>query len=155
MQSSIATTCTPGQYCGQNGLPKPSGNCSAGFYCTSGAKETSPTDGTTGNTCPKGAYCLQGSITFTNCPPGTYSNVTENKALSDCQDCTKGWYCPGYGNHYPKAQCSPGYYCPPKQDKPNPFMCTLGHYCPLGSAEPLRCNSGYYQNEKGKPSCKV
>ena len=38
------TSCTPGMYCGIDGLDAPSGNCSAGFYCTGGAILSSPTD---------------------------------------------------------------------------------------------------------------
>ena len=31
----------------------------------------------------------------------------------------------------------------------------LGHYCPEGSHEPIRCQSGFYQDETGKGSCKT
>ena len=38
------TICTPGQYCDVDGLDAPSGNCSAGFYCTGGAVVSVPTE---------------------------------------------------------------------------------------------------------------
>ena len=36
------TQCTPGKYCGVPGLDAPTGNCSAGFYCTGGADVADP-----------------------------------------------------------------------------------------------------------------
>lgn len=29
-----------------------------------------------------------------------------------------------------------------------------GHYCPTGSSEPIRCDSGSYQDEIGQSGCK-
>ncbi|EDO40914.1 predicted protein, partial [Nematostella vectensis] len=157
-QESSSQLICPGEfYCGSTGLDAPSGNCSAGFYCISGAKVPNPTDGVTGNVCPAGSYCPSKSQMHTPCPPGTFSNSTQNTALSDCNDCTEGYYCEGGGNTRVTAPCCEGSYCPPRQSvcKPNEYNCTLGHKCPLGSPEPVRCDSGRYQDETGQSSCKV
>ena len=61
------------------------------------ATTATPTDGTTGNICPKGSYCPAGSVNFTKCPPGTFSNTQQNTNISSCLDCTQGKYCEGYG----------------------------------------------------------
>ena len=55
--SSFAVACTPGQCCVNDGLSAPTGNCTAGYYCTSGASSPTPVDGVTGNVCPAGSYC--------------------------------------------------------------------------------------------------
>ena len=34
--------CPPGQYCQGEGLSQPSGNCSAGWFCTGGASQSMP-----------------------------------------------------------------------------------------------------------------
>lgn len=75
------------------GNTQPSGPCEAGFYCTSAAHNATPTDGVTGDICPPGSYCIQGSITGTGCPKGTFSNSTGLKADTECTACTGGFYC--------------------------------------------------------------
>lgn len=41
---SECLNCTSGMYCGSQGLEEPSGNCSAGYFCSSGASTKKPTD---------------------------------------------------------------------------------------------------------------
>ncbi len=73
------TACLPGMYCYSNvGLAYPTANCSGGYYCTEGASSPTPTDGTTGDICPTGSHCPEGSVSPTHCPPGTY-NPTEGE----------------------------------------------------------------------------
>ena len=80
-----------------------------------------------------------------------------NVNLSQCDNCTAGKYCKGWGNPSPSDDCDVGHYCPPGQVVPNPneFICPEGHFCKSGSNEPTRCDSGKYQDEKMKGSCKV
>lgn len=59
-----------GSYCLLPGLAAVSGPCSAGFHCTRGASVPNPTDGITGDLCPPGHFCPQGSPRPTPCPPG-------------------------------------------------------------------------------------
>ncbi|XP_070552128.1 fibrillin-2-like [Ptychodera flava] len=155
--SSLPLDCTPGMYCGSNQLSEPTDNCSAGYYCISTAVVANPTDGVTGDICPSGHYCPSGSPAGVACPPGTYSNTTGNMDINDCFNCTAGFYCEGYGNNFVTDECDEGYYCPEGQavSNPNDYMCPQGHYCPKGSTEPVRCDSGTYQDEITQATCKT
>ena len=155
--SPVPRTCPAGQHCDSDALGAPSGNCSAGYFCLGGAQLSKPTDGTTGNVCPAGSYCPEGSKNFNRCPPGTFSSNTENKELANCGNCTRGFFCNGWGNTGTTDECDAGFYCPPGQSERNPngLECIKGHYCPKGSPEPVRCDSGSYQDETGQWSCKV
>lgn len=77
--SALPQVCDPGKYCSRPELSEPEFDCEAGYYCTSGAKQANPTDGVTGNICPKGTYCPRGSDAPENCPIGTYLNSTRNR----------------------------------------------------------------------------
>lgn len=55
--------CDPGMYCANWTLAAPMGLCTAGFYCNSTSSSATPTDGVTGNLCPKGHYCPEGQCT--------------------------------------------------------------------------------------------
>jgi len=67
--------------------------CAAGFYCKGGATTPTPTDGTTGDICSAGHYCEEGSSEQTPCPIGTFLGSTGGQSLSDCLECTAGYYC--------------------------------------------------------------
>lgn len=43
-QQSVASCllCTPGMYCENQGISEPTGNCSAGWFCTGGASQAQP-----------------------------------------------------------------------------------------------------------------
>ena len=71
------------------------GDCNAGYLCESAATTATPTDGTTGDRCPAGSYCLAGTPTATPCPHGTYSNSVGLAAEAECTDCDAGSYCTG------------------------------------------------------------
>ena len=52
-------------------------------------------------------------------------------------------------------QCLEGYYCPNGTANLNDeVLCPIGAYCPFGSAAPVSCAPGSYQDEKGQPECK-
>ena len=155
--SSTPKLCDKGNYCPDQGLKEPFDNCSSGYYCLLGAKTSQPNDNITGGICPKGAYCPSGSHIPILCPPGTYSNTMKNKVVSECLNCSAGFYCRGYGNNYPSGPCNAGYYCPGGQEIPNPaaFMCRIGFFCDQGSKNQTPCPSGSYQNEIMQASCKV
>jgi hypothetical protein len=90
------------------GNTQPSGPCEAGYYCTLGAYNATPSDGSTGDICPVGKYCVQGSITGTGCPVGTFNNVTGLKADNECTDCTGGFYCGSVGLTSESGTCWAG-----------------------------------------------
>ena len=91
-----------------------------GYYCTLQASVSNPTDGTTGNICPMGHYCPEGSAMAIACDSGYFLNVTGSDDIGDCIICTGGWYCPGTGNDEPVGTCDPGYYCPTGQNDSAP-----------------------------------
>ena len=69
---SACLPCDGGKVCNGQGLPQPNDLCAPGFYCISGARSPTPTDGVTGNICPIGHYC-PGNTSYTlSCMSGTY-----------------------------------------------------------------------------------
>lgn len=60
------------RYCGGNALTAVSGDCLAGYYCTSGSIIENPADQAYGDICPAGHYCETGSPWPEPCPTGTY-----------------------------------------------------------------------------------
>lgn len=52
--------CDPGWYCDAPGLLQPRAPCDPGYLCYSGASTSAPTDGTTGELCPRGGFCVSG-----------------------------------------------------------------------------------------------
>lgn len=63
----------------------------AGYYCPSGA------DVSNYLLCTEGSYCPEGSDVPVPCPSGTFSNMTGLGNVSECSDCTGGYYCPDPG----------------------------------------------------------
>lgn len=49
--------CEAGKYCEDPGLSAVQGDCDPGFLCYNAANTSQPTDGVTGESCPKGMYC--------------------------------------------------------------------------------------------------
>lgn len=86
--------CTYGWYCDDYGLATPKGLCDPGYYCDGNASEPNPTH----RVCPAGYYCEQGSGTPTACPAGTMSDTDGNVNITNCEDCTPGYYCAGNHN---------------------------------------------------------
>jgi hypothetical protein len=175
--TSVAGLCNPGYYCPAGSsspyeVPCPARTyrpeygaesleecslCVAGGYCPRASVE--PT------VCPRGFYCPTGVSVAQPCPPGTYGNATGLRKLEDCQMCSPGFYCDGYGLSAPRGQCSPGYFCLSGSNSSTPYslitnaveivnatawmvtygeyfvhslggICPSGYYCPIGSAMP-------------------
>lgn len=81
----------PGFFCASTGKAAPSGPCSGGYYCTSGARSPTPEDGgASGGSCPEGHYCPQGSSAPLPCPTGYYNNKNRSSRLTDCLTCPAG-----------------------------------------------------------------
>ena len=117
----------------------------AGYHCIQGSSTKTPTDGVTGKPCPEGKYCVEGTPSPEDCPPGTFSNVTGLKKKNECIQCTGGMFCDKPGLTKPVGKCSSRYYCSggskssTAADNSTGGPCTPGHYCPSGSAKPLPC----------------
>ncbi|XP_061734344.1 neurogenic locus notch homolog protein 3-like [Nerophis ophidion] len=151
--SSEPLPCLPGAFCNVSGLALPMGPCSPGFYCVGGATEGKPTDGETGNICPSGTYCVEGSGEPELCPAGTFSPVPGLTTESDCQPCPAGFYCRAPGLSAPTGPCDEGYWCPTGQIVSKALPCPPGHFCLTGSAAPEPCPLGTYQNREKQSAC--
>ena len=92
------------------GNTEPSGLCTAGYYCTQSASNSTPTDGLTGNICPAGKYCETGSIAGAGCPVGTFSDTEGLTAALECQNCTGGYYCGTVGLTAETGTCWAGMF---------------------------------------------
>ena len=143
--------CSPGTYCSDYSLSFPSGLCSPGFYCPGGDISPQPDD----TVCPTGHFCPEGSGNPLPCPVGFFLNTTRNMEELDCIPCLEGYVCDVDGISFPNVQCGAGFYCPAGQNNTNPseFVCPVGHFCPLGSARPVGCSSGTYQDQTGQSNC--
>ena len=128
--------CAPGKYCATTGLSAPTGNCDAGYYCTSGATRANPTDGANAFKCVAGFYCPEGSAYQIPCKPGSYC---DSDFLGDVS-----------------GDCQEGYYCPEQSTSATQTNCPAGHYCDTGSSNPIPCPAGTYSsavNNKNVNAC--
>jgi len=149
--------CPEEMYCGDEGLTEPTGSCSSGYYCVIAANTSQPTDGLTGDICPKGRYCPQGVSIGVPCPKGTFNNYTGIFNASECTQCLPGYYCDAEGLMEPSGLCVSGYYCslgaltatPVNLANEGGEMCPPGYFCPRGTAVPIPCNAGFYQPNIG------
>lgn len=143
--------CKLGQYCPHAAMASPQGNCTAGYYCNDSSTVPDQFD------CPVGHYCPSGTGIPVPCPAGKFSNTPRNVGIGNCRDCTPGSYCAGTGNFAPTRECAAGFYCPGGQSTATPadYPCTPGHFCKEGTAQPVRCENGTFQNEQGKSFCKT
>ena len=127
--------------------------------------------------CPPGSYCPEGTRFDTEflCPNGTYSNNYSLKNVSECTQCTPGYYCGTAGLTEPTGKCREGFFCgggssvaAPHESGESGFqisyigetcvesvnttindICPPGHYCPLGSDAPVQCPPGTNSSSVG------
>ncbi|KAM4652057.1 LOW QUALITY PROTEIN: uncharacterized protein O3C94_014393 [Discoglossus pictus] len=146
--------CPPGKYCKGRGQTEPTG-----YWCKGGAKH--PQDGLSGNLCPAGYYCTEGTHSPSPCPVGTWSNSEGMRSISECHPCPGGHYCNATGQMSPTGICAPGYYCTDgaKTSTPNQGssggLCPSEHFCPAGSATPSPCPPGTYMPHNGAVECYI
>lgn len=146
--SNAETPCTPGYYCGTDELEAPTGPCIGGHYCSGSAIIPNPTSDGTGDVCPKGKFCPEGSATPEDCPIGTFNGLfQQNSSAAACEACTAGSYCPSTGLEAPVGLCDAGWFCPAGSSSAQPSggECNIGHMCPEGSGQMTPCPSGFYQ----------
>ena len=105
---SDCTFCPPGLYCASAGLTAPTGNCSAGYYCSNASEEASPVSKSYGDECPTGSYCPLSSHQPTACPAGTYQPYLRRTGFEDCLSCTPGKYCDQTGMSAVGGDCLQG-----------------------------------------------
>ncbi|XP_019363984.1 PREDICTED: multiple epidermal growth factor-like domains protein 11 [Gavialis gangeticus] len=143
---SSCTLCPPGYHCSSAGLTSPSGPCSAGFYCLSGASSPSPAGiRQKGGPCPLSHFCPEGTSFPFPCLAGTYNNLTQQAA---CFPCAAGYYCPENTTSYSVYPCPPGFYCPTGTKFATEFPCPRGYYNPDPMTQSLDsclpCPPGHY-----------
>ena len=94
--------------------------------------------------CSVGHYCPQGTKNPYDyaCPPGKYSDNTNNRAVVDCTDCPLGKAClqrssttattitttSGTITTNAVQACSAGYYCPLRTEYSTQYPCPAGTY---------------------------
>lgn len=148
--------CVEGSYCETPGLSGPTGLCSEGYYCGSGATTRAPVGLDGSDICTPGHYCPEGSVRPIPCPAGTNSTSVGLRSEDECGACTKGYYCPNVGTVHATLLCTGGYYCPGGVANPatnDTLICPPGHQCPEGSNLPLFCEAGTYQIRAGQTYC--
>ena len=169
----VPTPCYVGKYCptGITGaLPCPVGtysnstrntivhnclSCPSGYLCSApGIVDC------VSYLCPVGKYCFVREQSGISCPYGSYNNLTGGKAVTDCQACVSGYYCPELGQSnatansciggqlcspgtaYP-AVCPQGYYCSNVTGYLQ-AICPVNYYCPPNTTNPIACTTGEY-----------
>ncbi|CAN0545360.1 unnamed protein product, partial [Ectocarpus sp. 8 AP-2014] len=117
--------------------------------------------------CPEGFYCPAGVSTPEACIVGTYNPSTQKRAVEDCTACSEGYYCETTGLVEPTGPCHSGHYCKRKVDTAAPTtgitiasgveyggdLCPVGTYCGNGTATPLPCLAGTYNDLEGQEEC--
>nr|XP_054760935.1 neurogenic locus notch homolog protein 3-like [Lytechinus pictus] len=139
--------CPGGEVCGGYALTEPNELCAPGYFCAGKAKTKYPTDGETGNICPVGHYCPEGSPAAMRCPDGEYNNIT---GKAECFTCPQGFYC---ADGERLLACPRGHYCPEGTGSNGSIPCPRGTYNPdLGLASVDQCQPcapGYYCTQLG------
>jgi len=138
--SGTAQACTGGKYCDKYLLSAVTGDCTAGYFCTSIGSRYNiiPSDFSSnrGAICPIGKYCPTGTETPIDCPVGTYSMSTGLGLLGDCYTCPAGFFCDTLGlTDYTSKICPAGYYCPNGSTSSTTNQCPIGYMCPAGSGD--------------------
>lgn len=125
--ASGCIACDSGRYCVDAG--DTTGDCYAGYFCTSGA--SSPTQ----EISPVGYYSLAGAAYPSPCLPGTYQSVA---GQSSCLECPEGYYCPTLAVETP-TDCPAGHFCVAGSIAPEP--CAIGSYVSTANSFDSACEA--------------
>ena len=90
-------------------------------------------DGAGESNCSPGHYCPEGTAIGNEleCPPGTFTAITNAASYDDCTFCTAGSWCGG-GATSPGA-CAAGYFCPERTIFEYEYPCRAGKTSSSGS----------------------
>lgn len=103
--------CPPGTYTDFHNLTavEQCSSCPETYACLlgTGGQQKPPT------ACARGHYCPRGTETPTQfpCAAGSWTNKTNLKEQSECEQCPRGYYCL-QGSSEPTGLCFQGHWCP-------------------------------------------
>ena len=144
--------CAPGMHCQFHGAASVTGNCSKGFYCSSGVDVLEP-DGAhlgLGGVCPSGTFCPEGSSFPMPCKDGSYNSLPKQE---ECTICPEGYFCPSNSSEFLSHPCPVGHYCPNGTRFAFEFPCPSGTYSNntqgTSVASCLECPPGMYCEGRG------
>lgn len=113
--SRECTDCPAGKFCWKQGLTSASQSedCAERYYCRGGSSTPRPTDGVTGEVCPKGSYCPAATPAPVSCGAGYFNRFLGGANKNDdCQKCWAGYYCAETTGGDPTGKCPAGAVCP-------------------------------------------
>ena len=156
-QSGSCDPCPITTYCPSFGMTEGI-ECDAGFYCP-GTTSTYFYDGTTA---PPTTFFIQ--IRSTPCPAGTMNSPAGSGAISECLDCTAGFYCDTPGSIQYTNVCAAGFVCGAGNDREGPYVtsystsgdsgkCTAGNYCTAGVTSQQTCPTTTYSISDQTTEC--
>ncbi|GAB9469615.1 hypothetical protein Gpo141_00006888 [Globisporangium polare] len=156
--SAVPIVCDAGSYCSSTNTDRAL-PCDQGFYCVQGSYTANPTGqnnslGVIGDVCSAGHYCPQGTSNPIPCPPGTFSENTQNIQAADCFPCPPGFLCSVSGIVTPFEKCPPGFICTGGEREATQ-RCPKGSECPEGLFQPTVCPAGTFSDEEGLAQCKA
>lgn len=156
--SAVPIVCDAGSYCSSTNTDRAL-PCDQGFYCVQGSYTANPTGqnnslGIIGDVCSAGHYCPQGTSNPIPCPPGTFSENTQNTQAADCFPCPPGFLCSVSGIVTPFEKCPPGFICTGGEREATQ-RCPKGSECPEGSSQPTVCPAGTFSDEEGLAKCRA
>lgn len=119
--------------------------------CYGGAYRPEPTDTTTGDICPAGAYCDSTGLNY--CDAGYIGIFQGAYSIDACAACEKGYYC--FGGNTGAVTCPAGYFCPEgsalyDQTSQKP---PAGYYNVAGQEAAISCALGTFTKVAGQSSC--
>lgn len=102
-----------------------------------------------------GHFCVAGTVSPTACPAGTFLNTTGGVSRSSCIPCTPSYFCGNTGLSTPTGSgyCRAGWYCSGGASTAMQYECPIGASCGLGSAAPLPCVPGTFNNRTLQSTC--
>lgn len=71
--------------------------------------------------------------------------IVAYKDVSECWNCTAGFYCSEPGRDSPVGKCDPGHYCPIGSSSSMEVRCEPGTYCIGQNEEAELCPIGTFQ----------
>ena len=150
--SGECTSCPGGKYCRADRI---AGDCAAGYFCRTGARDALPeSEGDKFGECPLGYFCPIGCEEPQKCPDGKVIAKVGARSENECDFCSAGHYCPSDADPVIEKVCPRGHYCPyGREDSSIPVPCPVGTYSDTDENQSLLdclvCPPRYNCNQPG------